>query len=206
MNGRTLKIAGAVVLSLCVVIIVGIYTPKLIKQINEKRQKIKEEQQKSVGVSHLKLSLKASEKIIAAIETWSEIEWDTETNFKPHTETGTEASVALTKASEGVQLRIEELRSLNEKNALPKSVIETNIVVNLKLDESLIALDEEMKALTEEFQRFNEEKTEARSLMNRIYGVLNVTRLLVETISEATDAHEEYQRARRTKARPWWFR
>lgn len=203
MNSKTLKVAGAIGLSLFAMIIVATYIPKLINELTEERET-------PVGVSPLELSLTASElsltaseKALAALETWSQMESDMD---KTLTEKSTEVSVAIAKASETVKLSIAEFRNFYEENALPKSVIETNIEANLKLKDALAALDEAMKALTKELQRPNEQKTHVHPPMKSMDAVLNAIRLLGDRLREANDAHREYQRARRIKARSWWFR
>ena len=96
-----------------------------------------------------------------------------------------------------------EFRNLYEKNALPKSVIETNIEANLKLQDALAALDEAMKTLTKELQRSNEQKTHVHPPMKSMEAVLNATRLLLD-LREATKAYRF--RAFRIKTRSWGVR
>ena len=92
MNSKTLKVVGAVGLSLFAMIIVVTYTPKLINELTEERETPNEARETLVGTSHLDLSDKVAEKALAALETWSQMESDMD---KTHTEKSTEVSVAM---------------------------------------------------------------------------------------------------------------
>ena len=203
MNNKTLKVVGAVGLSLFAIVIVVTYTPKLINQLNKERKTPVSVSPLELSLTASELSLTASEKALAVLETWNQMEWDID---KTHTEKSTEVSVAIAKASETVKLSIAEFRNFYEENTLLKSVIETNIEANLKLKDALAALDEAMKALTKELQRPNEQKTHVHPPMKSMDAVLNAIRLLGDRLREVNDAHREYQRAHRIKARSWWFR
>ena len=131
MNSRKLKVAGAVVLSCLMMIIIVIYTPtpnqshQSQETLEERLQRI--EQRIAKESVHLKLANEALSKVDKA--SWNTLQFTRGEIVDPKSliETNRVAIGALSEATETIQRHSLELKGLNEKKVSLKSIIDANI-------------------------------------------------------------------------------
>ena len=207
MNSRNLKVAGAVVISCLVMIIIVIYTPtpnqshQSQETLEERLQRI--EQRIAKESAHLKLANAALSKVDKA--SWNTLQFTRGEIVDPKSliETNREAIGAVSEATETMQRHSLELKGLNEKKVSLKSIIDANIKANAKLIVVLTRVRQEMQGLTEKIQRLNEEKAPLHLSEATVHTLLTTITELLENnsqawhaLSEARIAHHECQRAR----------
>ena len=129
------------------------------------------------------------------IKTLEEINKSIKEDFKIFIEMNTEASDALTAATEGIKTRNAELKRLNQQDAELKSLIEKNINVNTQLFGILIEVNKVTKALTIEMQRLNDGKIGLQPLRKVIGKMTTTVQFTLNARQDVQNAHYEYQQA-----------
>lgn len=211
MNSRNLKVAGAVVLSCLVMIIIVIYTLKLTptpNQSHQSQERLEErlqhiEQRIAKESAHLKLANEALSKVGKASRNTLQFTRGEIVDPKSLIETNREAIGTLSEATETIQRHSLELKGLNEEKVSLKSIIDANIKANAKLIVALTRVHGDMKGLTEKIQRLNKEKAPLHLPEATVHMLLNAAMELMENnvsarhaLSKARIAHHECQRAR----------
>jgi len=211
MNSRNLKVAGAVVLSCLVMIIIVIYTPKLTptpNQSHQSQERLEErlqhiEQRIAKESAHLKLANEALSKVGKASRHTLQFTRGEIIDPKLLIETNRKVIGDLGEAAETIQRHSLQLKDLNEEKAVLKSIIDANIKANAKLILALTRVREDVQGLTEKIQRLKEEKAPLQlskandhMLLNAIIKLMENNSLALYALTEARIAHHECQRAR----------
>lgn len=185
MNSKTLKVAGAVVLSCLVMIVIVISTPK-----PEPRRTKRRLPSKVIGTEYLRLANQALSKTNKANRiTHQKLRQFTDgekiIDFSPLTAANIVAINALAEADKSIKLCNEELQNVNKEEASLTILIEANI----KLIASLNEISEIVKGLNIEVQHL--EKENAQPLALFIEKVVDVLTKLINAIEKGTKALDE---------------
>lgn len=183
MNSKTLKVTGAVVLSVLLMIIIVIYTPKPVVQPSERQQSVKRFHQ------HLLLVLDALSKAIAvddvAYQTMNQFTQGEKVDLNPLIEAKDTAISALSEANQALKQYNEELQRLSVKKVLLKSLIDANT----RLSEALSEVSNAIITLTENMEPLNQEKM-SPSLPNGKEVLSQVGNDRRKTLNAISQAHE----------------
>ena len=113
----------------------------------------------------------------------------------------TEASNALSEATEAIKTRNVELKRLNEQNGKLRPLIEKNISANTQLFGTLTEVNKVTKALTQDIEQFNDGKAGLEPLREVVDKMINTVQFTVNALREAQNAHYEYQQAKNKNRR-----
>ena len=175
MNSKTVKVVGAITISILVMIIVVIYTPKpttqpakneqaLQERLNEGFQRIKKES------AHLKLTTDAIQKVLKTTRTVNEKIEHLSDNF--------------TKAIKAIRVLIQETKRVNDEKLQRKAV--TAISKTVTAIEVLQGIEKTNKATNGNTQPAKNEKEQYQSsqILNEAIEALN-------TLERAIDAQND---------------